>query len=66
MSNPDACPHCKAMSMTPWNSSMTARKCGICKMIQENGGRVHVDCPCWATGRYVWVEDCEGHPWSAT
>lgn len=19
-------------------------------------------CPCWATGKYVWVEGCEGHP----
>lgn len=19
-------------------------------------------CPCWATGVYVWVEGCEGHP----
>ena len=19
-------------------------------------------CPCWATGRYVWVEGCAGHP----
>jgi hypothetical protein len=23
---------------------------------------VHPDCPCWATGRYVWVDGCPGHP----
>ena len=22
----------------------------------------HLDCPCWATGKYVWVEGCAGHP----
>jgi hypothetical protein len=22
----------------------------------------HVDCPCWATGEYVWVVGCEEHP----
>jgi hypothetical protein len=20
------------------------------------------DCPCWKTGKYVWVEGCKGHP----
>jgi hypothetical protein len=22
----------------------------------------HIDCPCWVTGKYVWVEGCAGHP----
>jgi hypothetical protein len=22
----------------------------------------HIECPCWATGTYIWVEGCEGHP----
>ncbi len=65
MSNPDMCPECGAMSMTPW-SGQSARKCGICKRIEEKDRTVHVDCPCWTTGRYLWVEGCEEHPWSAT
>lgn len=23
----------------------------------------HLDCACWSTGVFVWVEGCEWHPW---
>jgi hypothetical protein len=22
----------------------------------------HIECPCWATGKYIWVAGCAGHP----
>jgi hypothetical protein len=25
--------------------------------------RSHVDCPCWTTGSFKWVEGCSYHPW---
>lgn len=33
------------------------------RMLEEElRSRGIVPCPCWATGKYVWVEGCEGHP----
>jgi NTP pyrophosphatase (non-canonical NTP hydrolase) len=23
----------------------------------------HIECACWSTGEFVWVKDCEYHPW---
>jgi hypothetical protein len=23
----------------------------------------HINCPCWKTGKFVWVDGCKDHPW---
>jgi len=63
MTNPETCTNCNKGNVSPWSSGMTARKCGVCKMIQERSGEFHVDCPCWATGVFVVGKGCELHPW---
>lgn len=34
------------------------------RCMEQHGAPVrHVNCPCWATGTYSWVEGCKYHPY---
>lgn len=30
--------------------------------ILTSDGSVRADCQCWKTGRFIWAEGCDGHP----
>lgn len=65
MINPDNCPSCHKQGVSPWTrlTKTAARTCDYCRFLEEKTpAPTHVDCPCWVTGKFVWVEGCDGHP----